>query len=274
MKKLVVLSLLTLCLNAEAQTETIDTTMLVATYGYQVSTQDETGNAVTDLMQVAVQVGRQITKSMPMSEYLAAGGEPASVERAWTEASMHMPTIWINYPDGQTTSRELIFPSIFEGTEATPRLAWALTDDTLTIAGYLCHAATLSFRGITWHAWYTEEIPSSAGPWRLHGLPGLIVKAESSAHLFTLSGVKQITEPITFSHDATIHRMKYTKLLKYRNEIYGNAKYPANPTWYIPDLKAILTEVNVLNINGKPSVIANDMPLLSKAHVYQPLEMK
>lgn len=274
MKKLVVLSLLTLCLNAEAQTETIDTTMLVATYDYQVSTQDETGNAVTDLMQVAVQVGRQITKSMPMSEYIAEGDERANVERAWAEAGMHIPTVWTNYPEGKTTSRELIFPSIFEGTEATPRLAWALTDDTLTIAGYLCHAATLSFRGITWHAWYTEEIPSSAGPWRLHGLPGLIVKAESSAHLFTLSGVKQITEPITFSHDATIHRMKYTKLLKYRNEIYGNAKYPANPTWYIPDLKAILTEVNVLNINGKPSVIANDMPLLSKAHVYQPLEMK
>jgi hypothetical protein len=144
----------------------------------------------------------------------------------------------------------------------------------LTVNGYLCQQATATFRGIEWHVWYTEEIPSSAGPWRLRGLPGLIIKAESEVHTFCLAGLRMEASPITApEQNPEVHRMKYAKLLKHKNEIYGNREYAKNPTYYVPDLQGSITDMSVLNRNGQQLLLANGShPLLTKAHVYQPLE--
>ena len=60
---------LALTIGALAQTETIDTAQFVAVYDYECRTQDAEGQGVTDRMQVVVQVGRTVTKSMPRSVY-------------------------------------------------------------------------------------------------------------------------------------------------------------------------------------------------------------
>lgn len=62
---------------------------------------------------------------------------------------------------------------------------WKLTDDTLTIHGYLCYGAQKSFRGRVWNVWYSPEIPSMDGPWKFAGLPGLVLKATDSEGEFT-----------------------------------------------------------------------------------------
>jgi len=187
---------------------------------------------------------------------------------------MHMPTVWMGHPSGKTTVREFIFPHEYEGYEPTPDIAWTLSDDTLTVSGYLCQQATATFRGLEWHVWYTEEIPSSAGPWRLRGLPGLIVEAKSEAHTFRLAEVRQEASPITAPDQSPdVHRMEYAKLLKHKNAIYGNRQYAKNPTYYVPDLNGSITDMSILHHNGQQLVLANGgHPLLMKAHVYQPLE--
>ena len=189
---------------------------------------------------------------------------------------MHMPTVWTGYPEGQTTVREFIFPHDYEGFEPTPDIAWTLTDDTLTVSSYLCQQATATFRGVEWRVWYTDEIPSSAGPWRLRGLPGLIVRAENDAHTFCLAELRQEASAITApEQNPELQRMKYAKLLKHKNEIYGNREYAKNPTYYIPDLQGSITDMSVLNHNGQQLLLANGgHPLLTKAHVYKPLELK
>jgi len=264
-----------LTMAAQGQVEVIDTTQFVAVYDYECRTQDDEGQNVTDKMQVVVQVGRMVTKSMPRSDYPVYDDESKpDVAAGFQEALMHMPTVWTGLPTGQTTVREFIFPHEYEGYEPTPDLAWILTDDTLTVSGYLCQQATVTFRGVEWHVWYTEEIPSSAGPWRLRGLLGLIVKAESEAHTFRLAGLRQETSPITApEQNPEVHRMKYAKLLKHKNEIYGNREYAKNPSYYVPDLNGSITDMSVLNHNGQQLLLANGgHPLLTKAHVYQPLE--
>ena len=62
---------------------------------------------------------------------------------------------------------------------------WQLQEGTDTVAGYDCQKATLNFRGRNYTAWFTTEIPISEGPWKLFGLPGLILKAEDSEQLFS-----------------------------------------------------------------------------------------
>lgn len=275
MKKiLATMMALALTIGAQAQ-EAIDTAQFVAVYDYECRTQDAEGTPVTDRMQFVVQVGRTVTKSMPLSAYKEMDMEEEDdIIAAHQEAFLHMPTVWTGYPNGQTTVREFIFPHDYEGYESTPDIVWTLTNDTLTVGGYLCQTATCNFRGVAWHVWYTEEIPSSAGPWRLRGLPGLIVEAESGAHTFRLVELRMEASPIIAPEQSPdVLRMKYAKLLKHKNEIYGNREYAKKPTYYVPDLQGSITDMSVLNRNGQQLLLANGgHPLLTKAHVYQPLE--
>ncbi len=67
--------------------------------------------------------------------------------------------------------------------------------------------------------------------------------------------------------------MKYAKLLKHKNEILSNRQYAKNPMYYVPNLQGSITDMNVFNHNGQQLLFANGgHPLLTKAHVYQPLE--
>ena len=274
MKRLLYIILyIALAATASAQ-EAIDTAQFVAVYDYECRTQDAEGTPVTDRMQVVVQVGRTVTKSMPLSAYQRTD-EITSADAAmeFQEAMLHMPTVWTGYPEGQTTVREFIFPHDYEGYEPTPEIAWTLTDDTVTVGGYYCQTAMATHRGVAWTVCYTEDIPSSAGPWRLRGLPGLIIKAESEAHTFCLTELRKEASSITAPEQRPdVQRMKYAKLLKHRNEIYGNRQYAKNPTYYVPDLGGSINNIDVLNHDGQQLVFANGHPLLTKAHVYQPLE--
>ena len=277
MKKiLMTMMALVLTIGVQAQVVTIDTAQFVAVYDYECRTQNDEGQDITDKMQVVVQVGRKVTKSMPRSVYrLRDDSEEADVEADYQEAYVHMPTVWIGYPEGQTTVREFIFPHEYEGSEETPEIAWTLTDDTVTVGGYLCQQATATFRGLKWHVYYTEEVPTSAGPWRLRGLPGLIVEVKSDAHTFRLVGLRQERGAITAPEQRPdVQRMKYAKLLKHRNEIYSNRQYVKNPTYYVPDLHRSISHMTVFvfQMNGQDFIFANGYPLLMKAHVYQPLE--
>lgn len=269
-----------------AQTEVVDTAQFVAVYEYECRTQTASGKDVTDKMQLAVQAGQLLTKSMPYSDYTKSGKpSEADIVASYEEALMHMPTVWIGLPTGSTTVREYIFPHEYEGKEETPEIEWTLKEDTMTVSGYLCQQASATFRGVEWHAYYTDEIPSSAGPWRLHGLPGLIVRAESDAHTFCLSELRQESSPITSpEQNPEVHRMKYAKLLKYRNEIYGNSQYAGNPMYHVADksgsaqtgytlsLGGAINHMDVMNFGGKQYIYADGRPLLTSAHVFKPLE--
>ena len=298
MKRLLYIILyVVLAASASAQ-EVIDTAQFVAIYDYECRTQNDEAAPVTDRMQVVLQVGRTVTKSMPYSAYPVYDDESKpDVAAGFQEALMHMPTVWTGLPNGQTTVREFIFPHEYEGSEETPEIAWTLTEDTMTVSGYLCQQATATFRGVEWHVCYTEDVPSSAGPWRLRGLPGLIVKAvgkqvqsdarissaereqartefkaESEAHTFCLAELRMEASPITYERKPDVQRIAYDKLLKHRNEVYGHKRYAKNPTYYIPDLQGSISHMEVYKNDGQPFIFANGQPLLTKAHVYQPLE--
>lgn len=73
-------------------------------------------------------------------------------------------------------------------TEPMERIDWQIDDTvTETKSGYPCHPATATFLGRRWTAWYTPEVPTPAGPWKLWGLPGLIVEASEAEGLFAFS---------------------------------------------------------------------------------------
>ena len=70
--------------------------------------------------------------------------------------------------------------------------------DTIII-GYPCHKAVCKFRGRTWTAWYSLDLPFDNGPWKLGGLPGLILAASESRHEFSFvaTGIEQMRQTAT-----------------------------------------------------------------------------
>lgn len=72
--------------------------------------------------------------------------------------------------------------------EAIPSIEWKLVEETKKINDWLCRKATTTFRGRTYTAWYCQDLPFSYGPWKLSGLPGLILEAsdERKEVLFTI----------------------------------------------------------------------------------------
>lgn len=75
-------------------------------------------------------------------------------------------------------------------------IEWTIGDSTTTILDYECMMATAMVHGREWTAWFTPEIPVSDGPWKLFGLPGLILKAESGQFGFSATDVGQTKEPV------------------------------------------------------------------------------
>jgi GLPGLI family protein len=92
--------------------------------------------------------------------------------------------IFKNYPVGKVTTLDRIGPSQFRCEETNECPEWEILSDTMTILSYLCYNATCRFKGRDYTVWFTPEIPRSEGPWKLCGLPGLILYAEDSQKHF------------------------------------------------------------------------------------------
>ncbi|MCM1077248.1 MAG: GLPGLI family protein [Bacteroides sp.] len=83
--------------------------------------------------------------------------------------------------------------------EEIPQIDWELTDSTKNVLGYECQQAIGDFHGRKWTAWFTPEIPLTNGPWKLGGLPGLILQATDNSGLYTFvaTGIQQTSRPMT-----------------------------------------------------------------------------
>jgi len=75
---------------------------------------------------------------------------------------------FLTFDDGET------YESFY--VEEDMGLHWEFSPEEIMIGDYLCKKATAFFRGRHYTAWYSEKIPLPIGPWKFHGLPGIILK--------------------------------------------------------------------------------------------------
>ena len=86
--------------------------------------------------------------------------------------------LYMGYPEtGLLTLTEGIGSTYYLYEDEVPEIGWTIGDEKREILGYACRRADCTLYGRRFTAWFTEEIPVMSGPWKLHGLPGLIMAA-------------------------------------------------------------------------------------------------
>lgn len=101
--------------------------------------------------------------------------------------------IYKNYPEGKVTEKCHFDMEQRQYEEEWEKPRWEISDSSKNILGYECFKATTEFRGRHWTAWFAPEIPLSDGPWKLCGLPGVILEAYDSYrdYSFTATAILQ-----------------------------------------------------------------------------------
>jgi GLPGLI family protein len=106
-----------------------------------------------------------------------------------------------------------------------PDIRWNILDSTKKIGNYTCSKATVHFRGRDYTAWFTPEIPVPYGPWKLVGLPGLILQAYDST-----GNIRFKVQKVTFGNAGTIGSMplsgkeKAVNLAEYKHVLANEKK--------------------------------------------------
>lgn len=110
--------------------------------------------------------------------------------------------------------------------EPIENIDWTLSEDSLkNVLGYDCIMATADYHGRKWTAWLTPEIPLQAGPWKLAGLPGLILEADADngVYSFVATGIQNTTRQISPVYLADRYEKVSRKdLLKAQRSFFDN----------------------------------------------------
>jgi GLPGLI family protein len=82
-----------------------------------------------------------------------------------------------NLDDGVMIEKQDFLGRVFRITGDMPEYQWRLTGEQSEYLGYACQKAVAEKDSTMIEAWFTSEIPVSAGPAGLNGLPGMILVA-------------------------------------------------------------------------------------------------
>ncbi|MDR0961731.1 MAG: GLPGLI family protein [Mediterranea sp.] len=248
--------------------DTLDQTKLCVHYQYRVVEDIRNPKKITQY-NLLLQIGSQLSK---FSDYNDIVGD--SIVREEVRQGVNNNTIllgMLSRRNGQSSYNEEVFKNSPKGKysveeflmgeyiyeEPIPTMEWTVdaTADT-TLLGYACTRATCHFRGRNYIAWFAPDIAIDNGPWKFHGLPGLILQVEDDEHqhIYTCTALYQP------QGENPIYKKKRTNVVKTTREKFLKAKKRA-----MDDLILTLQNSGKFNIKLPPNAP-------KKRRSYNPIE--
>lgn len=100
-----------------------------------------------------------------------------------------MEIIYKDYIKNEIFSKDLIGFRFFTIKDSLNTIKWDIKNENKEILGYTCTLAESFFRGRTYQAWFTTQL-IAGGPWKLDGLPGMILKADTKDGYISFEATK------------------------------------------------------------------------------------
>lgn len=152
--------------------------------------------------------------------------------------------VYKNFPsEGCLTYTEDILDNRFVCEEDMPQINWSIVEGDTVICGYGCLKAEGELRGRKWNVWFAPEIAVNDGPWKLCGLPGLILQAVDTENIFSFKCVG-----IERSVGKTVRMVnrKYERCTP--EKLYAiSTKFLADPLTYMRDTYGLTIPQEVIN---------------------------
>ena len=149
-----------------------------------------------------------------------------------------------NAGNGQLTVYDYKADGLFSYTEPFDEIEWEIVEDSVkTILDHQCIMAVSAYHGRTWKVWFTPDIPLQDGPWKLRGLPGLILQADGGdGFVMEASGLGVTSQPVPYVYSVDTYEKGERKKILADHEYYEN------------NLESILAAQGIkLNADGSPA---------------------
>lgn len=170
--------------------DTLDRIMMRVNYSY--SFVKDTTSGYTEKGTGTLEIGRNYTKYYDgllfkadslvrnrLTDWYSGTFDKASVDQlTLKETFIH------NLKSNEWICTGRVVTQDFKYKDNTEDMKWEILDSTATVSGYNAVMARCSFRGRDYVAWFTPDIPASAGPWKFSGLPGLILSVTDTEGYF------------------------------------------------------------------------------------------
>jgi GLPGLI family protein len=147
----------------------------------------------------------------------------------------------------------------FKVTSEIPKIEWIIKSDKKNLGGIPCQKAEGNYGGRFYTVWFAPSLPFNDGPWKLNGLPGLILEAFDSTNevrftfkkLFKSSNVmdESIVSFSSHSSDVSIKPKAYRKLKRaFESDPMGvsMAQFPN-------------TRISIANVSGNANKTASNL---------------
>ncbi len=129
-----------------------------------------------------------------IADQIAAQKGSGSLSIKVTNNSQATSTEYYSFPlqNKFVRKEKLITSYLIE--EPMPVISWKISSDTASFGTLHCQKATAYFKGRNYTAWFCPDVPLHTGPWKLNGLPGLIVEAYDAKKevVFKFDGMEEV----------------------------------------------------------------------------------
>lgn len=122
---------------------------------------------VHDSLQKAGYDGQQMLDAL-RSGVVPRAGQPYVVMKGWPK-------------EGRMLFLDNVFSDYYGCEDEMYPFDWQLLEGDTVVVGYQCQQAQTTWHGRTWTVWYAPDLSYDNGPWKLGGLPGLILSARDAA---------------------------------------------------------------------------------------------
>lgn len=236
---------------------------------------------VQETYTAVLQLGRSLTRFYDYTSYAVdslsfvenASGEEKERLRGIRYTSMFYfdSEVYQNIPSGKMTVVQEAFPDKFSYEEDLGSFEWEIESVADTICGYVCNKAVTFYGGRQWTAWFAPGIPSSAGPWKFNGLPGLIlaVKDSEGIHVFEAISFRKGMTQVSYREDPKVHKSTRTKVLKAKLRSEENIEAGIKP-----DPSQVWDYLIVMNLAGDKMEYYNGIAMRSHPGGYIPIELE